>query len=68
MYNNPAILKAYGEAGLIPGVKELMTQVDDVGFAQALQLACGHFVAAFERPFSERIVDFVERAIIQARR
>jgi hypothetical protein len=53
---------AHGEAELLPKIGELIGHVGDAAFASSLRAACRHFVSGFERPFSERIVDFLWQA------
>ena len=62
MYDCPSILMAHGEAELLLKIGELIGHVGDAAFASSLRAACRHFVSGFDRPFSERIVDFVWQA------
>jgi hypothetical protein len=59
MYDCPSILMAHSEGELLPKIGELIGRVGDAAFASSLRAACRHFVFGFDRPFSERIVDFV---------
>jgi hypothetical protein len=59
MYDCPSILMAHGEAELLLKIGELIGHVGDAAFASSLRDACHHFISGFDRPFSERVVDFV---------
>jgi hypothetical protein len=61
MYDCPSILMAHGENELLPKLVKLIAHVGDAAFAASLRSACQHFVADFERPFSDRIVDFLQQ-------
>jgi hypothetical protein len=60
MFNMPEFLVARGRAELIPGIKTLLSRLDDDDFAERSHKACAHFVASFDRPYGERLVEFCE--------
>jgi CDP-glycerol glycerophosphotransferase (TagB/SpsB family) len=67
LYNCSAVLMANGENALVPKLNELLAHVGDEAFAADLRAACRHFVADFDKPFSERIIDALERIVGEAR-
>jgi hypothetical protein len=64
-FAEPSFLVARGESSLIPAVRSLLDKVGDEDFGQSLRLACTHFVSLFDRPYGERLVEFVENAVRQ---
>jgi hypothetical protein len=66
LYNCSAVLMANGENALVPKLNELLAHVGDEAFAADLRAACRHFVADFDKPFSERIIDALERIVGEA--
>jgi CDP-glycerol glycerophosphotransferase (TagB/SpsB family) len=65
MYKCPSILMAHTEDELLPRLSELIRHIGDPTFAASLRQACSHFVAEFEQPFSQRIVDFLYEVVGQ---
>ncbi len=60
MYQIPEFLKANGRDELISTLGELMSLVGDDSFCKRLQEASCFFVEPFNRPYSERLCEFVE--------
>jgi len=60
MYKMPEFLKANGGGELIPTLRELMARVGDGAFSERLRDASRFFVEPFEKPYSERLCEFVE--------
>lgn len=55
-----------GNAGFVPGVRDLLDKSGDDKVAQALRAACNHFIATFDQSYGERLVKFVENTDRQA--
>ena len=51
---------AHGNASFVPGVRTLLDKIGDDKVAQALRVACNHFIATFDQPYGERLVHFLE--------
>jgi hypothetical protein len=66
LYNCPVVLMAHDENELVPKLTELLSHVGDEAFAANLRAACRHFVADFDKPFSERIFDALEQVVAKA--
>ena len=64
-FAEPTFLVARGESSLVPAVRSLLDKVGDEDFGQSLRLACAYFVSRFDRPYGERLVEFVENAVRQ---
>ena len=60
MFSTPEFLLARGGDALIPKLAELLAMTADGGAPARLAGACGHFVRSFDRPYGDRLVDFVE--------
>ena len=66
MFDMPEFLTVRGREELIPGIETLLSRVGDTEFTKRAQQACAHFVAPFERPYGQRLVDFFETVIATA--
>jgi len=60
MYRMPEFLKANGSDELISTLGELMSLVGDDSFSERLKEVSRFFVESFDRPYSERLCEFVE--------
>ena len=61
LFAEPRFLIARGDGALVPGARELLAKVGDEAFAAELRQAAIPFVAAFDRPYGERLLAFVAR-------
>jgi CDP-glycerol glycerophosphotransferase (TagB/SpsB family) len=59
LYRSPVVLVAHGETALVSKLSEVVGHIGDADFAAALRRDCNHFVAEFDKPFSQRFVRFV---------
>jgi len=66
MYRMPEFLKANGSDELIPTLGKLMSLVGNDSFSRRLREASRFFVEPFDRPYSERLCDFVESHVPQS--
>jgi hypothetical protein len=64
LYAKPEFLKAHSRGELLPQLRSLLSLVGDVEFAGRLKHACTYFVESFDLPYSERLVRFVEGAVL----
>ena len=63
LFAEPTFFVARGNEALIPGVRALLDKVGDERFAAELRKATHQFVSEFDRPYGERLVEFIERAV-----
>jgi hypothetical protein len=56
----PEFVKGVDMEQLLPKTKELLERVGDAGFSEHLKERTRFFIEPFERPFGERLVDFME--------
>lgn len=64
LFSEPTFFVARGDAALLPMVKTLLGRVGDAAFAASLREACARFVSPFDRPYGERLVEFLERVVV----
>jgi hypothetical protein len=67
MFADPAILKANGEPELIDCLVQLMARAGNREAEVEVREACGQFVSAFDRSYSDRLCDFAENVAIEGR-
>ncbi len=60
MYQMPEFLKANGSDDFVPTLRELMSNVGNGSISKRLKEVSRFFVEPFDRPYSERLCDFVE--------
>lgn len=68
LYEMPEFVVSRGTESLLPGVKELLSRVGDPAFALRLSRAADHFVHRFDRPYGERLADFLAERGRESRR
>jgi hypothetical protein len=60
MYRSPMVIKADGDAQLVPKLIGLMKRVGDPDFARICTTECAHFVQPLDEPYPLRLARFIE--------
>ena len=60
MFRASEVHTAHGTETLIPALADLLAHIDDADFRARLAVMAEHFVRSFERPYGERIMEFLE--------
>jgi hypothetical protein len=60
MFRASEVHTAHGTETLIPALADLLAHIDDADFRARLAVTAEHFVRSFERPYGERIMEFLE--------
>lgn len=63
LFDEPCFLVARGDGELIDRLNQLLKLVGNADFERDLRMACDHFVTSFDRPYGERLVEFVESIV-----
>ena len=63
MFRASEILMAHGTETLIPALADLLARTDDDDYRARLAVMAEHFVCTFERPYGERIMEFLEKTV-----
>jgi hypothetical protein len=58
-FSNPDFRFAAGDLNLIPAAQALLSFIGDIEYQKKLRSACEHFVSGFDRPYGQRLVEFV---------
>lgn len=58
---SPHVVLARSRAELVPAIRGLLAQSDDLAVARRLEDLGAHFVARFDRSYGERLVELVQR-------
>jgi CDP-glycerol glycerophosphotransferase (TagB/SpsB family) len=66
MFKSPEVLVARGTEALVPGLVDLLDQVDDTEHRKRLRVMVEHFVRASDRPYGERLIEFLEKTVRDA--
>ena len=66
MFRASEVLVARGTETLIPALADLLARTDDDGYRGRLAVMAEHFVRTFERPYGERIIEFLEATVRDA--
>jgi hypothetical protein len=61
LFAEPRFLVVREDRGLIDGVRTLLGRIGDEEFAAGLRQTTRYFVSEFDRPYGERLQEFVER-------
>jgi CDP-glycerol glycerophosphotransferase (TagB/SpsB family) len=63
MFTMEEFLLAEGRKELLPRTKALMDLAGDPEFERRLELICRYFVDGFDRPYGERLAEFIENTV-----